>query len=141
MNFVKTNAITSVVPVTGTETHRTAWKSSRNDVRDIPDLVILAGVADVENLLVDGLSRRLENATNRLANIKDMNQGSPGTTVAHHPNLTGGPRQTCEIIENEVKAHSGRWAVGRCIAQKGGGEIVIRNETAYGPDRKSTRLH
>src|SRR3546814_2874097 len=66
--------------------YTTLFRSVRHrvphDLGDIADAIVLGGGADVEDLAVHGLARRLERGEEGAADVGDMNERTPGRPVA-----------------------------------------------------------
>src|SRR6185312_1487159 len=62
-----------------------------HDLGDLADAVVLLVAADVEDLVMHGLARRLEREADRLADVVDMDQRPPRRAVAGHLHFLGGP--------------------------------------------------
>src|SRR5215472_11162120 len=117
-DLAERGAIAAIVAAWPAETDATTVKDLPDDRGDFANPVILAVIADVENLVVYRLARRFESEDHGLADVLDMDQRSPRRTVTCHPDLFGGPGEPGEVIENNVEPHS--WAGAECsgIAQK-----------------------
>src|SRR3546814_12916868 len=87
--------------------YTTLFRSVRHrvphDLGDIADAIVLGGGADVEDLAVHGLARRLERGEEGAADVGDMNERTPGRPVAleeHAPGREGVRRQ---VVQHEVE--------------------------------------
>src|SRR3989304_2723241 len=105
VDLVEANTIAAIVSIAMAKGQVAVRKSVGDDFSDLSDLVVLRGRADIEDLLVNEVSRRFENASDGMSYILDMDQGPPGAAITGHPYLFGCPRKTREIVENNIETH------------------------------------
>src|SRR5882724_12581200 len=118
VDFGKTDPITAVVASGRTEGQLAAGIDLRHDLRDLPDLVVVRIMADVEYLAADGLQRRFEDTGDGLADVQHMHQRAPGRAVARHHDPACRRRDAAEIVQHDIEAHPRRRAIGGSVAQE-----------------------
>src|SRR6516165_2924177 len=123
--FLKGGTIATVVTARSTESDGAAVKDLPDNGGDFANAVILVVVADVEDFVVHGLTRRLQCEDDRLADVFDMDQRPPRRSVARHPDLFSGPGEPGEVVEDYVEPHARAGAKGRRITQKNGREMGV----------------
>ena len=96
----------------------------RDDLRDLPDLVVLGVAADIEDLAVDHVAGSLQHAVDRAADIEDMDERAPRPAVAVHPDHLLRPRMPGQVVDHKVKALPGRGAERGRVPQEGRREVV-----------------
>src|SRR5262245_10552640 len=62
VDFIEVDTIAAIVTVTRSEAETATWKRVGNDFCDFADLIVLRVCANVKNLVMNCLSRRLERA-------------------------------------------------------------------------------
>ena len=89
------------------------WVSASDDVDDalddlgnLADPVVLGGRADVERLVVDEVSRRVEHREERPTYVLDVYERSPRRPVALDEDVTGRHRIADEIVDHEITSES-----------------------------------
>ena len=105
-------------------------------VGQVFDLVILAVLADVEDLVVDQLFGSLQGGDKSATEILDVDQRPPGGAVAHDLDLPGGVTPGGQIVDDQVEAEERRSAVNGGVPHEDRGKIIIsqRRDPLLGPD-------
>src|ERR1700754_3815083 len=119
MDLIEAYAIAPVVPITGSKAQRASRKSIGDNLGDLSDLIVFRRRADVEDLIVNEISRRLQRASDCMRNVPHVHQRTPLSTITGHLYLLHRPGQAGEIIQDDIKAHAWRSSVGGRVAQKG----------------------
>ena len=102
----KGGAIAVVVAARPAKGDRAAFKDLSDDGGNFPNSVVLLVVADIEDLVVHRLARRLQCEDDRLANVLDVDKRPPRRHIARHSDLFGGPGEPGEVIEDNVEPHA-----------------------------------
>src|SRR5690606_33866912 len=90
---IEVHAVAAIVAARGADADLTTGKLFSDDLCDFAYPVVVGVLTDVEHLPADGFLRRNERTIDRLADVLDMDDGSPGTTIAHHGDSL---RRPCE---------------------------------------------
>ena len=69
VDLVEGHSIASVVSGARPNGKLTAGKGTRNDLSDLFDPVVIAVLSDIEDLIANGFSRRLQRASDRMTDI------------------------------------------------------------------------
>src|ERR1700686_3184375 len=127
VDALEVDAVTAVVAAGRADRNCAAGKLVRDDLRQLPDPVVLRVLSHVEDLAAHRVLWRHETAIDGLADVLDMHNRAPGTAVARHGDALGRPRQRAQIIDHDIEAHARRRTERGGIAQEHGGEIGARH--------------
>src|SRR5215472_12544162 len=92
-DFGERGAVAAIVAARPAKSDGAAVKDLADDDCDFANAVILRVVANIEDLIVYRLTRRLQSEDHRLADVLDVNQRPPWRSIARHADLSGGPRE------------------------------------------------
>src|SRR5262249_8586997 len=107
VDFLKRDSIAAIVRALLAKTQAAPRKNIAYNPGDFLDGVVMGGVADIKDLVVDHLTRRFESCADRPGDIKGVNKRTPGRSVTHHFNFPGRPGKASQIVEHDVKTHPG----------------------------------
>ena len=83
-----------------------------DQIGDLANPVVLAGLADVERLIVNGLAQGSQRGSVGVDDVADVNQRSPRRAVALQQHLAGRDGMANEVVDDDVGSQSSRHAVG-----------------------------
>src|SRR4029077_10297827 len=129
VDALEADAVTAVVAAGSADRNRAARELIRDDLRQLPDSVVLRVLSYVEDLAAHRVLRRHETAVDGLADVLDMHDWAPGTAVARHGDALGRPGQRTQIVDDDIEAHARRRAERGSIAQKYRREVRTRHYT------------
>src|SRR5262245_56854814 len=96
--------IDAIVPGVGPALARVFDGAPRDDLphnlRQVPNLVILAVGANIESLVVHGRTRRREHCGDRQTYVLHVDDWAPRCTIAHYQDLTGGVCPTDQVVKH-----------------------------------------
>src|SRR5262245_7450871 len=72
MDFRERYAVATIIAAVGAKRQLAAWKDIGDDLGDLSDLIIGLIIANVEDLVMDDISWRLEATGDRIADIEEM---------------------------------------------------------------------
>jgi len=84
--------------------------------RDIANLIVFVGATDIERLVVNAFARGVNNGDEGSRNIFNVDERTPGSAVALQIDAPRGDGPGHEVVDYQVKAQTGRDAVGGGIA-------------------------
>ena len=84
VNLVERHSIAATIVGIGPDHDLAAREDVPDQGRDLPHPIVLIVVADVEDLAVNRLARRLRGARDRLADVEHVHQRPPWRPVAGH---------------------------------------------------------
>src|SRR6266545_6745917 len=125
-NFLKGNPVTTIVRARWAERDAAAGKNLCYNLGDLPHPIVMSSVADVEDLVVNRVARRLQDGNDSPADVQPVNQRTPRCAVTGHLYFLGCPGKTGEVVQYDVEAHSRRCSVSRRVPHKGGREMIGR---------------
>lgn len=123
-DLLEGNTVTAIVRAGRAKREFATVEGFGDDLGDFADTVIVAGIADVESLIVDRFTRCLENPADGLADVQAMHEWPPGGAIAGHANFASGPSQAGKVVEHDVKTHVRGRTIGRGVSQENGTERV-----------------
>ena len=125
VNFIKTDAIRALVRLaTGGVFDMAAGDSLLDNGGEVAHLIILVIAPDIKRLIMNALARRLQHSDKRTDDVLDMDDRPPWGAVALDVNLPGSDRPRNEVVQHQIEAHPGRYAVGGGVTQKDRAEVV-----------------
>ena len=124
MDLVEVHAVAAVVGARLPEAQFTAFEHLADDLGDVAHAIVLGAVADVEHLGVHDVTRRLERARDRLCDVERVHERSPRRPVADHRDPVRRPRESGQVVQDDVEPHARRGAERGRVAQEGRRERV-----------------
>src|SRR5262245_13096586 len=88
-NLIKRNAVAPIVRTLLAEGQFAAGENFRHDLCDFFHAIIVPGVADVENLVVHGVTRSRQHFGNGLADVEPVNQRTPRRAIRSEERRVG----------------------------------------------------
>src|SRR5262249_46569646 len=100
--------IDAVGPFVGTGTlgefYLAARDNRRHDFGEVPNLIVVGGLADIERFIADVVGGSLERRNKRAGDILDVDDGSPGRAIRLQMNLSCRERPGNKIVKDDVEA-------------------------------------
>src|SRR5436190_2330338 len=119
-NLLERHAVAAIVLAGRSKTHKTPRKHLAHYLRNLAYAIVVRSIANVEHFVVNRFGRRLQHRDNRMRDVQPMDQWPPGRPIAGHFNLPGSPCQPSQVVQDDVKSHSRRRAIGSSIAHERG---------------------
>ena len=135
MDLVERHAVTAIVCACRHHRKFAPREDLRDDLREFSDAVVFSALADIEDPTIYPVDRSLERATDRLADIFNMDDRPPRTAVARHRDFLARPRKGAEVIQHDVESHPWRRPVRSRVAQERDAEVWPRHRRKIAFDK------
>src|SRR2546430_2956998 len=123
-NLLEGHAVAPIVLAGSSKTHPTVRKHLAHYLRNLAHAIVVRSIANIEYFIVNRFGGSLQHCDNRTRDVQPMDQWPPRCPIASHLDLLGRPCQPSQVIQDNVKSHSRRSAVGSGIAHEGGRESL-----------------
>ena len=137
VDLVELHPVAAVVAARLAEAQFAAREHLADDLGDVAHPVVLLAVADVEDLVVHHLARRLEHAARSPCAMSSActsgRHGVPSLIIAIR---FGRPRQAGQVVQHDVEPHPRRGAERGRVAQEGRREVVVGHAPTVALDER-----
>src|ERR1700691_2356797 len=109
LNLIAVHPVATLIgAASGSVLHLAAGNNFGNDIGELTDPVVLSALSDVEGLVVDGISRRVENTNARRGDVANVSDGPPGRAIAFDIYFCRRPGCCYQVVQDDIQTEARR---------------------------------